>query len=107
MPKITPAPLSRPLSMVAGEIAADWGAKLTETGPDFGFGPTQNPARPYWDAMRRINTTDLGAAFYSDRADSIIRYFLANAGQWRGAKAREIKAELNAALADFDKGRGR
>jgi hypothetical protein len=27
-----------------------------------------------------------------------VRYFLANAGQWRGDKAREIKAELKAML---------
>lgn len=51
-------------------------------------------AAPYLEAMFSLQTiTD---KYYLDSADSIVRYFLANAGQWKGDKAREIKAELKA-----------
>ena len=33
-----------------------------------------------------------------DSADMIVRYFLGNARNWRGAEAREIKAELKSML---------
>lgn len=103
--KITPAPLTRPLSVIAREIGQDWGDKLTKLGPNYGFGPVQNPARPYWAAMRSLDT--LGGAYYDDSADSVVRYFLSNAASWRGETAKRIKAELKAALADFDAGRRR
>lgn len=105
--KVAPAPLTRPLSQIAGEIGADWGDKLTKLGPDWGFGPVQHPARPYWDAMRTLNTADLGDGYYTERADMVVRYFLGNAGQWRGPVAQRVKTELKAALADFDKDRRR
>lgn len=103
--KITPAPLTRSLSAIADEIAVDWGDKLTRLGPDFGFGPAQNPARPYWDAMRSL--THLDQHYGADSGDGIVRYFISNAGTWKGEKAKAIKAELRAALADFDANRGR
>jgi hypothetical protein len=46
--------------------------------------------------MRHVN--DISDKYYCDSADSVVRYFLANAGAWRGDKAREIKAELKAML---------
>jgi len=49
-------------------------------------------ARPYLDAMTYLNTID--DTFMLDSGKSIVRYFLANASQWRGEVAKEIKAEL-------------
>jgi len=49
-------------------------------------------ARPYLDAMTYLNTID--DKFMLDSGKSIVRYFLANASQWRGEVAKEIKAEL-------------
>lgn len=56
-------------------------------------------ARPYLDAMSAIFSSDKNAAYGYDSADSIVRYFLANAGSWRGDAARRIKAELKAMIA--------
>ena len=76
--------MSRSISTIARDISRDW-AK-----PYFG-------AVPYLDAMRHVN--DISDKYYCDSAESVVRYFLANAGQWRGDRAREIKAELKAMLA--------
>jgi hypothetical protein len=76
--------MSRPISTIARDISRDW------TKPYFG-------AVPYLDAMRHVN--DISDKYYCDSAESVVRYFLANAGQWRGDKARTIKAELKAMLA--------
>ena len=46
--------------------------------------------------MRALDS--ISDKYYYDDAESVVRYFLANAGQWRGDKAREIKAELKAML---------
>lgn len=70
----------RPLSVIANEIRQDWGAKVY-------FG-----AKPYLQAMATLNKiTD---SYYQDSAKSIVLYFLANAGTWRGETAKRIKAEL-------------
>ena len=69
----------RPLHIIAREIASDWRK------PYFG-------AVPYLDAMRQLNS--IHGEFYQDSAKSIVAYFLANAGTWRGDNARRIKAEL-------------
>ena len=74
----------RPLHVIAGEISADWKK------PYFG-------AVPYLDAMRTLNS--IRGEYYNDSAQSIVAYFLANAGTWRGDNARRIKAELKALLA--------
>lgn len=74
---------TRPLSVIAEEIAADW------RNPYFG-------ARPYLQAMSSLDKiTD---KYYFDDADDIVRYFLANASTWRGETARRIKAELKGML---------
>jgi len=75
--------MSRSISTIARDIQSDW-AK-----PYFA-------AVPYLEAMRILDGID--DKFYYDSADFIVRYFLANAGQWRGPVAREIKAELKALL---------
>ena len=74
----------RPLHVIAREISADWKK------PYFG-------AVPYLDAMRTLNS--IWGEYYNDSAQSIVAYFLANAGTWRGDNARRIKAELKAMLA--------
>ena len=74
----------RPLHVIAREISADWKK------PYFG-------AIPYLDAMRTLNS--IRGEYYNDSAQSIVAYFLANAGTWRGDNARRIKAELKALLA--------
>ena len=73
----------RPLHVIAREISADWRK------PYFG-------AVPYLDAMRTLNS--IRGEYYNDSAQSIVAYFLANAGTWRGDNARRIKAELKAML---------
>lgn len=75
--------MPRPLYEIAAEIRNDW------TKPYFG-------AVPYLDAMRSLDLiTD---SYYYDSADSVVRYFLANANTWRGDTARRVKAELKAML---------
>ena len=75
--------MSRSISTIARDIQSDW-AK-----PYFG-------AVPYLDAMRALDS--ISDKYYYDDAESVVRYFLANAAQWRGDKARAIKAELKAML---------
>jgi hypothetical protein len=70
----------RNLNVIAREIKKDWGAKIN-------FG-----AKPYLEAMSCLeNVTD---KYGMDNGKSIVLYFLSNAGQWRGDKAKEIKKEL-------------
>lgn len=78
MPKTPQTP--RPLSTIAAEIRRDWGEKVNYA------------ARPYLDAMTELGAVEQDYGFDSGR--SIVRYFLSNAGSWRGETARRIKAEL-------------
>jgi hypothetical protein len=73
----------RPIFKIAADIAAEWNK------PYFG-------AVPYLDAMHSLRSID--DRFYYDDARSMVRYFLANASTWRGAKAKAIKAELKEML---------
>lgn len=75
--------MPRPISTIAREIKSDWNKVY--------FG-----AVPYLDAMQSLNSIDDNYMY--DTGKSVVRYFLANAGTWRGDKAREIKAELKALL---------
>ena len=70
----------RPLHEIANDIRKDWGAKMY-------FG-----ARPYVQAMGTLNSIEDN--YGMDSGKSIVLYFLANAGTWRGDKAREVKKEL-------------
>lgn len=72
---------TRPLFEIAQEIKTVWPA------PYFG-------AVPYIEAMSMMR--DATGTFGRDDAQSIVLYFLSNAGTWRGADARRIKAELKA-----------
>jgi len=73
----------RPLHEIAREINADWGGK----GKGVNFA-----AKPYLDAMAELQSID--DTYWCDSGKSIVRYFLSNAGSWRGDTARRIKAEL-------------
>lgn len=69
----------RPLYTIAREIRADW-KKVSPY------------AAPYLQAMSYLNSVDDN--YILDSGRSIVSYFLANAGSWRGETAKRIKAEL-------------
>ena len=69
----------RSLSEIANEIDSDW-EKVSVY------------ARPYLDAMKSL--TGVNDSYGADSGMSVVLYFLANAGTWRGPIAREIKSEL-------------
>lgn len=69
----------RPIHEIAKEIKENW--------DNVYFG-----AVPYLQAMLTLNS--INDKYGWDSADSIIRYFLANAQYWRGEKAKKIKEEL-------------
>lgn len=71
--------MSRPLSVIAREIKADW------KNPNYA-------ALPYLDAMATLNS--INDNYWHDTAKSVVLYFLSNAGSWRGEVARRVKAEL-------------
>lgn len=71
--------MMRALSEIAADIRKHW--------PNIYFG-----AVPYVDAMRELDSID--DMYYADTAEDVVLRFLANAGMWRGADARRIKAEL-------------
>ena len=73
----------RDLNVIAAEIRGNWSK------PYFG-------AVPYIEAMYELRS--INDKFYLDSAESVVRYFLANAGTWRGDTARRIKAELKEML---------
>ena len=71
----------RPLYEIASEIRKDW--------------KNISPyARPYLQAMSCLESIEDNYIF--DTGRSIVCYFLANAGSWRGETAKRIKAELKA-----------
>lgn len=70
---------NRSLSVISREIRADW-IKVNYA------------AKPYLDAMSQLDSIDDKYGF--DSGKSVVMYFLANAGSWRGEKAKAIKAEL-------------
>lgn len=76
---------NRPLHVIAREARDDW--RKAKGGIYFG-------AVPYLRAMDSMDsiTDEYGA----DSGESVVAYFLSNAGTWRGEVARRIKAELNA-----------
>jgi hypothetical protein len=75
--------MPRPIYEIAKDIKDDW-SKIY-------FG-----AVPYVDAM--LSLDKITDDYYADSGKSIVRYFLANAGSWRGDVARRTKAELKGML---------
>ena len=71
--------MSRPLYKIASEIRSDW-KKVNYA------------AEPYLGAMETLSSVD--DHYVCDTGRSVVNYFLANAGSWRGDVARRIKAEL-------------
>jgi hypothetical protein len=51
-------------------------------------------ALDYLNAMKDIQ--DIDGSYYADSAKSVVLYFLANAGSYRGENARSYKALLKA-----------
>jgi hypothetical protein len=49
-------------------------------------------AAPYVDAMSQIN--NINDVYITESANTVVLYFLANAGTWRGDTARAVKAYL-------------
>ena len=74
----------RPLYKIAYDIFATWPTCRT------------SPAQPYLRAMAAL--TSIHDTYGADSAKSVVLYFLANAGAWRGEDARRIKAELKQLL---------
>jgi hypothetical protein len=69
------------VSEIARAIARDW--------------KTINPyAAEYLNAMLNIESVE--DTYYADSAKSVVLYFLANAGSYRGDNARSYKALLKA-----------
>jgi hypothetical protein len=85
--------MTRPLYTIAIEIERTWKPQVSRA------------ARPYVDAMFKVASLD--DMYYSDPADSLVRYFLSNAATWRGEDAKRIKAELKAMLKEHDAKRRR
>jgi len=73
----------RSIREIASEIQADW------TKVNFA-------ALPYLDAMHSLDS--VSDSYGLDSGQSVVAYFLANAGTWRGDRARALKAELKAML---------
>lgn len=88
MPKITPAPLVRPLNVIAREIHTH--AK------DKAF---YYAAEPYVDALYILPNRTLDGYYGEDKVEYVVLYLLENLGQWRGDVARRVKGELRSALA--------
>ncbi len=53
-------------------------------------------AVPYLEAMQEL--THIRQNYFDDSAETVVRYFLANAWTWRGEVARKVKARLNQLL---------
>jgi hypothetical protein len=75
--------IMRTLTEIAREIKRDW-VKVNYA------------AKPYLDAMACLDS--VRDKYYLDSGDSVVRYFLANAGTWRGETAKRVKAELKEML---------
>tara|TARA_R110002126_G_scaffold5746_10_gene30751 strand:- start:2164 stop:2391 length:228 start_codon:yes stop_codon:yes gene_type:complete len=73
----------RSIRLIATEIENDW-TKVNYA------------ARPYLEAMYSLN--EITDEYYFDSGKSVVLYFLANAGTWRGETAKRVKLELKGML---------
>ena len=73
----------RSIRLIANEIENDW-TKVNYS------------ARPYLEAMYSLN--EITDEYYFDSGKSVVLYFLANAGTWRGETAKRVKLELKGML---------
>lgn len=74
----------RTLKAIAADISTEWGAKVNFA------------AKPYLEALHSLE--QITDSYGADNAEGIVRYFLSNASQFKGARARELKEELRAHL---------
>ena len=74
---------NRTLSTIAREISSDW-KKVNFA------------AVPYLQAMATMESPQDNFGY--DSGQSVVIYFLSNAGSWRGDVARRIKKELKALI---------
>lgn len=73
----------RPLYAIARDIRRAW--------------PKPNyAAKPYLDALSELDSAKDNYGY--DSAESVVRYFLANAATFRGDDAKRLKQELKDAL---------
>lgn len=72
---------TRPLYVIAQDIRKNWKN-------------VNYAAKPYLDAMSCLDS--INDKYYEDSAKSVVLYFLANAGAFRGEDAKRIKVELKA-----------
>lgn len=77
----------RPLHQIAAEIRADWSKQVAS-------GRVPPAADAYLRPMETL--TSINDNYYMDSGKSVVLYFLANAGTYKGEKARELKKELKA-----------
>lgn len=73
--------MARNLSQIAKDIQNNW--------KNVYYG-----AKPYLQAMAKINSPEPNAPYLLEDARTQVMYFLANATTWRGEVARTIKKEL-------------
>lgn len=78
----------RKLSDIAREIRSDWKN-------------VNYAAKPYLEAMMGCDTID--GSYGEDSCASVVAYFLSNASQWKGDKAKAVKKELNDMLKKYYK----
>ena len=75
----------RKISSIARDIWIEWSA--TKSGINYS-------ALPYLEAMMKIDS--INSMYFADRAGYVVTYFLANARQFKGERAKELKLELKA-----------
>ena len=85
-------PEGRYLHTIAAEILRVWGKNVSAA------------CKPYLSAMLRMDSIE--DRYLLDSGRSIVSYFLANAGCFRGEDARRLKAELKVMLDALDSERG-
>lgn len=86
--------MPRTLQEIARDISRDMHSLKAKPQVSYAY------AWPYLEAMQQLES--LSDMYGCDSAKSVVLYFLANAGTWRGENARRIKAELNQMLKDLD-----
>ncbi len=84
---------NRPLYEIAEEIINEAHSYKKEKGkaPSWWY-----YASPYVEPMLSLRT--INEMYYADTAHSVVSYALSNLTNWRGEKARAIKAELKSLL---------
>src|SRR5690348_6568811 len=86
--------MARSIRVIARDIVQDYASQGK---------PVHPFAKPYVDAMLTMDS--VGDTYGAESGEYVILYGLHNLSGWRGAKAREVKAELKAAIAEHRKGR--